>query len=80
MLRDKILLSHTLVHMTSFQCAMFLEVDRPLTVLCSGAGWYIGARKENGSPLARDSEEYWGTQHAAQEVLEKQSWTQRLDC
>ncbi len=77
--QDKVFLSHTLVHMTSFQCARYLEEDHPLSVLHSAAGWYIGAVSVEGEPLSRDSEQYYTSEQEAREVLTKQSWTQRMD-
>ncbi len=79
LLSDKILLSHTLIHVTSFQCAKYMEEDQPLQVLHSAAGWYIGAACERRGPLSRDSDEYYPSEAAAQEALTNQSWTQRLD-
>ncbi len=79
LLSDKILLSHTLIHVTSFQCAKYMEEDRPLQVLHSAAGWYIGAACERRGPLSRDSEEYYPSERDAQLALVNQSWTQRMD-
>ena len=52
---DKVFLSHTLVHMTSFQCARYLEEDKPLQVLRGGAGWFIGATRVLGLLVVHDS-------------------------
>ncbi len=76
---DRVFLSHTLVHVTSFQCARYMEEDHPLQVLRSTAGWYLGAACERRGPLSRDSAEYYPSEQAAQEALTLQSWTQRMD-
>lgn len=48
----------------------------PLTVLCSGAGHYIGTF-ESG-PCSRESVEYFATEEAASDALQNGAWTQRL--
>ncbi len=78
-LEDKILLSHTLVHMTSFQYLKAFGMDRPLVVLSNADGWYIGALDGVRLPASRDSEEYYPSEQEAQEALDNQSWTQRMD-
>ena len=77
-LRDKILLSHTLVHMTSFQALRFLEQDRPLSVMPATGAWFIGATQGDEEDFVRDSE-YFPSEQEAQEAFTNQSWTQRLD-
>lgn len=50
---------------------------RPLEVLKSRAGWYIGAKSESGEPIARDSILYYPSLYQARAVLTACSWTQR---
>ena len=79
-LSDKVLLSHTLVHMTSFQALKFLEQDRPLSVIPTAGAWFIGAINisDAAGEFVRDSE-YFSSEQKAQEALANQSWTQSLD-
>ncbi len=74
---DKILLSHTLVHETSFQCLKYLELEIPLQVMSCKNGWYLGAEDEEGTEI-RDSE-YFSTEQEAREARANHSWTQRLE-
>ena len=50
---------------------------RPLEVLKSRAGWYIGCRGDMGEPIARDSVSYYPTLYEARAALTACSWTQR---
>ena len=62
----------------SYIAYMFLnKTIRPLEVLKSNAGWYIGCKSENGELIARDSASYYPTVYQARAVLTACSWTQR---
>ena len=50
---------------------------RPLEVLKSRAGWYIGAKGDSGEPIARDSMLFYSSFYEARAVLTGCSWTQR---
>lgn len=50
---------------------------RPLQVLRSGAGHYIGTADEDG-PVSRESVEYFPSHHQASHALETGQWQQRL--
>ncbi|USR37571.1 hypothetical protein L1F06_012775 [Ectopseudomonas hydrolytica] len=50
---------------------------RPLQVLRSGAGYYIGTADEDG-PVSRESVEYFRSFHAADQALTTGDWQQRL--
>ena len=50
---------------------------RPLEVLKSGAGWYIGCKSDDGQPIARDSASYYHSLYQARAALSACSWTQR---
>ncbi len=63
----------------SHLCKTILGIDVPLVVLRSAAGYFIGAEDENGSPLSRDSAEYYRTHEEATRALEEGSFTQRLE-
>lgn len=49
----------------------------PLTVLKSGAGFYLGTTTEEGYPFTRESREYWAARHEADVALKRGDWTQR---
>lgn len=55
----------------------YLNRTVALQVYKSAAGFYLGALSEHGEPLARDSEEYWGTRGEAEAALANGNWTQR---
>ncbi len=50
-----------------------------LQVLKSAAGYYIGTADENGAPISRESECYWGNTEDAENALASQAWPQRLE-
>lgn len=52
------------------------DLDLPLEVLESQAGFYIGTCDREG-PVSRESEEYFGTREAAAEALKNGTWKQR---
>ena len=47
----------------------------PVSVLRSGAGYYIGTFEDG--PVSRESAEYWRTASEAQSCLDTGQWTQR---
>jgi hypothetical protein len=49
-------------------------------VLRSAAGYYLGRRDEDGTPLVRDSVEYWPSKRKALRALKQGTWTLRHDC
>ena len=49
----------------------------PVEVLRSAAGYYIGTRDGEGAPVSRESLEYYATYEAAEQALQKGTWTQR---
>lgn len=55
----------------------YVGVKLPLTVLRSGAGFYIGTRDEDGGPVSRESKEYFQSPELAQQALDHGTWTQR---
>ena len=69
----------------------FLDVQLPLQVLGSKAGFYIGTfleldltlemdeMPEFFGPVSRESEEYFSTAEEAQAALDKGLWTQRTE-
>lgn len=59
--------------MASRYCGMNL----PVQVLQSGSGFYIGTADDLGSPVSRESLEYFVTKEAADEALVRGAWTQR---
>ncbi len=50
---------------------------RPLEVLSSAAGYYIGTSSEEGLPISRESLEYFQTHAFATVALRTGAWTQR---
>lgn len=48
----------------------------PVTVLQSGAGYYLGTLNNEG-PVSRESVEYFEMQDRAEQVLASSDWTQR---
>ena len=50
----------------------------PLAVMQSHAGYYIGTH-DDGSPVSRESGEYFPTHDDAQRALESGNWTQRQE-
>ena len=53
-----------------------LGLTLELTVLKSGAGWYIGTF-DNEGPVSRESVEYYQTESLADQALEQDLWTQK---
>jgi hypothetical protein len=50
----------------------------PVDVHRSAAGYYLGTVDPgDGSPVSRESLEYWPTEEAARRALETGEWTQR---
>jgi len=54
-----------------------LDLQLPLEVLKSCAGFYIGTCSEELGPVSRESAEYFKTQDEANTALATGSWTQR---
>lgn len=54
----------------------YVGVKLTLTVLRSGAGFYIGTRDEDGGPVSRESQEYFTTRQEAGDALRNGTWTQ----
>lgn len=52
--------------------------ERPLEVLQSAAGYYLGTQ-DGGMPFTRESAEYFPTATKAREALTTGTWTQRQD-
>jgi hypothetical protein len=52
------------------------RLNLPLKVLQSNAGFYIGTFDDCG-PVSRESVEYYPTESAAQNALDKEMWSQR---
>lgn len=52
------------------------NMDLPVVVLHSAAGYYLGTWDEEG-PVSRESVEYWPTEKEAQAALASGKWTQR---
>ncbi|MDH5413364.1 MAG: hypothetical protein OEW87_04440 [Flavobacteriaceae bacterium] len=50
-----------------------------LQILHSNAGFYIGTKNEDGTPVSRESEEYFQDKEQATEALKSGEWTQRPD-
>jgi len=69
----------------------FLDVQLPLQVLGSRAGFYIGTfleldltlemdeMPEFFGPVSRESEEYFSSAEEAQQALDKGLWTQKTE-
>jgi len=69
----------------------FLDVQLPLQVLGSKAGFYIGTfleldltldvdeMPEFFGPVSRESEEYFSSAEEAQDALDKGLWTQKTE-
>ena len=58
--------------------AMFAcGLNRPVEVLKSAHGFYIGTTTAEGLPLSRESVEYWDDEGQALEALGAARWTQR---
>jgi hypothetical protein len=53
-----------------------IKARRPLEVLLSAAGFYIGTADAEG-PISRESLEYWKSQDEALTALKTGGWTQR---
>ena len=49
----------------------------PIIVMESVAGFYLGTRTAKGEPYSRESEEYFGTRHGAEQALARGTWTAR---
>lgn len=55
-----------------------LGLKLELQVLHSAAGYYLGTC-DDGGPVARESQEYWGTYEAAQKALDDGDFLQRWE-
>lgn len=55
----------------------YCKLSLPLLVLKSGAGYYLGTYSMSEGPISRESVEYWPTEAAASNALNKGTWTQR---
>lgn len=55
----------------------YANLEKPLQVLPSAAGWYIGTWDVNDGPVSRESVEYFPTEEEAKEALKSSTWTQR---
>lgn len=53
-----------------------LGLQLPVTVLKSGAGYYLGTIDEEG-PVSRESAEYFITHNEAEQALLTGNWSQR---
>lgn len=51
-----------------------VEGSRPIEVLMSGAGYYLGTLDEDGSPYSRVSDRYWRTGDEAQLALDNENF------
>lgn len=51
--------------------------DLGLEICRSAAGYYIGRTAEDGSPMSRDSVEYWPSKCAAIAAVKSGRWTLR---
>jgi hypothetical protein len=49
----------------------------PIILMKSAAGFYLGTRTGKGEPYSRESEEYFGTRHGAEQALARGTWTAR---
>ena len=57
----------------------FCQVQLPLQVLKSSAGFYIGTQDDLAWPVSRESADYYPTHEAAQQALATGNWEQRLN-
>lgn len=69
---------------SSYQARRFCKMDLIMQVCQSGAGYYLGSLAPDdddmpGTPVGRDSVEYYSTVEAATDALDNFRWTQRLD-
>ena len=62
--------------MNSQLAKRWCNLDLPLKVCHSAAGYYIGSWDAEG-PVSRDSEEYYRTEQLAQAALDNNTFTQR---
>jgi hypothetical protein len=54
-----------------------LNIGKPLKVMSSAAGFYIGTSDIDGLPYSRESIEYWSTYEDAHLALKNGTWNQR---
>lgn len=71
--------SHSNTQVTGLLAKTYLQVELPLQVLRSAAGYYIGTADEMGAPVSRESVEYFPSAKTATEALSTGSWTQKHD-
>jgi hypothetical protein len=55
----------------------YCNVELPLQVLQSAAGYYLGTFDEEG-PCSRESDCYWATRAEAEAALTSGEWPQKL--
>ena len=63
--------------MTNAKIAQQHGFSLPLQVLESAKGFYIGAALADGSPVSRESVEYFADHASASQALTDNTWTQR---
>lgn len=56
----------------------YCQIELPVKVMRSQAGYYIGTQNEDGAPCSRESVEYWTTHAEATQCLVKVTWRQKL--
>jgi hypothetical protein len=56
----------------------YCNLDLPLQVLESGAGYYIGTWSDEDGPVSRESQEYYKNHAEAENALKMVNWTQRV--
>jgi hypothetical protein len=52
------------------------NIDLPLQVCESAAGFYIGTVHPQDGPYSRESQEYFPTRKGAEQALERGEWSQ----
>jgi hypothetical protein len=55
----------------------YCQVDLPVQVLQSAAGFYLGTFHPEEGPYSRESDCYWPTREAAQIALASGDWPQK---
>lgn len=62
---------------TGYLAVKFCGLSLPLSVLRSGAGYYIGTGSDEIGPVSRESAEYFPNRNAAEAALKAGYWTQK---
>ena len=60
-----------------FLAKKYCDLDLPLQVIRSNAGFFLGTQSADGEPVSRESMQYFLSEDSAEKALKTGNWTQR---